>query len=189
MSYALARRYARALADIIFAEKVPAERLRDELQKVKQNLTDFAALLRQSPELSNVLANPAVGREQKQALLSRLRDLLKMATISRNFLGVLLEHRRLDQLDAVLAAFDQEVYARLGVVPVEVTTAVALGPAQKKSLEERLAALAGAQVEMRFREDTGILAGGVARLGSTIYDGSLRAQLRRLQQQLTAESR
>src|SRR5574342_757735 len=104
MSYALARRYARALADIVFAEKVPAAQLSSELQKVKQNLADFAALLRQSPELSNVLANPAVGREQKQALLNRLRDLLKMATITRNFLGVLLDHRRLDQLDRVLAA-------------------------------------------------------------------------------------
>ncbi len=189
MSYALARRYARALADIVFAAKVPAERLRDELQKVKQNLTDIAALLRQNLNLSNVLANPAVPREQKLKLLDRLRDLLGLERITRNFLAVLLEHRRLDQLDSVLAAFDQDVYARLGVVPVEVTTAVALNPAQKKSLEERLAALAGAQVEMRFREDAGILAGGVARLGSTIYDGSLRAQLRRLQQQLTAESR
>ncbi len=189
MSYALARRYARALADIVFAAKVPAERLRDELQKAKQSLIDFAALLRENANLHNVLANPAVSREQKQALLNRLRDLLKMPTITRNFLGVLLEHRRLDLLDTILGAFDEEVYARLGVVPVEVTTAISLNPTQKKELGARLEALTGGQVEMRFREDTAILAGGVARLGSTVYDGSLRAQLRRLQQQLTTESR
>ncbi|HXE76480.1 MAG TPA: ATP synthase F1 subunit delta [Candidatus Xenobia bacterium] len=189
MSYALARRYARALADIIFAEKVPAAQLSGELQRVKQNLSDFAATLRESPALYNVLSNPSVSREQKLKLLDRLRDLLGLARITRNFLAVLLEHRRLDQLDPVVAAFDEEVYARLGIVPVEVTTAVPLSATQKNSLEERLAALAGARVETRFHEDAAILAGGVARLGSTIYDGSLRAQLRRLQQQLTTESR
>ena len=188
MNYALARRYARALADIFFAAKVPAERRRDEAQKAKQNLTDFSALLAQSPALRNVLANPAVAKEKKLALLDRLRTMLGLSQITRNFLAVLLEHRRLDQLDAVLGAFDQEVYARLGIVPVEVTTAVALNAKQKKALEERLAALTGGQVEMRFRENAEILGGGIARLGSTIYDGSLRAQLQRLQRQLTTES-
>jgi len=188
MSYALARRYARALADIFFAAKVPAERRRDEAQKAKQNLTDFSALLAQSPALRNVLANPAVAKEKKLALLDRLRTMLGLSQIARNFLAVLLDHRRLDQLEAVLGAFDQEVYARLGIVPVEVTTAVALNAKQKKPLEERLAALTGGQVEMRFRENAEILGGGIARLGSTIYDGSLRAQLQRLQRRLITES-
>jgi F-type H+-transporting ATPase subunit delta len=188
MSYALARRYARALADIFFAAKVPAERRREEAQKAKQNLADFVGLLEQNPTLRNVLANPAVAKEKKLALLDRLQKMLGLSQITRNFLAVLLDHRRLDQLEAVLSAFDSEVYARLGIVPVEVTTAVALDAAQKKTLEQRLAALTGAQVEMRFRENAGILAGGVARLGSTIYDGSLRAQLRRLQRRLTTES-
>jgi F-type H+-transporting ATPase subunit delta len=134
------------------------------------------------------MANPAVAKEKKLALLDRLRGPLGLTAITRNFLAVLLENRRLDQLEAVLAAFDQEVYARLGIVPVEVTTAIALGAKQKQALEQRLAALTGTQVEMRFRENTEILAGGVARLGSTIYDGSLREQLRQLQRQLTSES-
>ncbi len=188
MNYALARRYARALAEIFFAAKVPVERRREEAQKAKQNLADFAALMAQNPALRNVLANPAVAKEKKLALLDRLRGPLGLTAITRNFLAVLLDNRRLDQLEAVLAAFDQEVYARLGIVPVEVTTAVALVPKQKQSLEQRLAALTGTQVEMRFRESAEILAGGVARLGSTIYDGSLRAQLQRLQRQLVAES-
>ncbi|MCI0404232.1 MAG: ATP synthase F1 subunit delta [Acidobacteria bacterium] len=188
MNYALARRYARALAEIFFAAKVPVERRREEAHKAKQNLADFAALLAQSPALRNVLANPAVAREKKLALLDRLRGPLGLTAITRNFLAVLQDNWRLDQLEAVLAAFDQEVYARLGIVPVEVTTAVALAAKQKQSLEQRLVALTGAQVEMRFRESAEILAGGVARLGGTIYDGSLRAQLQRLQRQLVAES-
>jgi len=189
VSLALARRYARALADIIFAAQLPPAKQRGEVQAIKRQLTDLAALLRQHAALRNILASPAVSREEKRALLERLRKLLGWSELTRNFLGVLLDHRRLDLLEAVLAAFDREVYARLGIVPVEITTAFTLNAQQKKLLEERLAALAGAQVELRYHEDAGILAGGVARLGSTIYDGSLRARLRRLQQQLTTESR
>lgn len=190
MSLALARRYARALADIIFAAQLPPAKQRAEVQQIKQQLTDFSALLRLHAALRNVLASPAVSREEKRALLERLRKLLGWSELTRNFLGVLLDHRRLDLLEAVLGAFDREVYARLGIVPVDITTAFTLNAQQKKLLEERLAPLCGgAQVELRYREDAEILAGGVARMGSTIYDGSLRAQLRRLQQQLTTESR
>lgn len=189
MSLALARRYARALADIIFAAQLPPAKPRAEVQQIKQQLTDFSALLRQHAALRNVLASPAVSREEKRALLERLRKLLGWSELTRNFLGVLLDHRRLDLLEAVLGAFDREVYARLGIVPVDITTAFTLNAQQKKLLEERLAPLCGgAQVELRYREDAEILAGGVARMGSTIYDGSLRARLRRLQQQLTTES-
>lgn len=189
MSLSIARRYARALADIIFAAKLPAARQRTQVQQVKQQLTDFASLLRQHAPLRNVLTSPAVGKDEKLALLDRLRKLLGLSELARNFLAVLLDHRRLDLLDQVLGAFDREVYARLAIVPVEVTTAFALNAKQKKLLEERLAALAGTQVELRYRQSPEILGGVVARLGSTIYDGSLRAQLRRLQRQLTAESR
>ena len=190
MSLALACRYARALADIIFAAQLPPAKQRAEVQQIKQQLTDFSALLRQHAALRNVLASPAVSREEKRALLERLRKLLGWSGLTRNFLGVLLDHRRLDLLEAVLGAFDREVYARLGIVPVDITTAFTLNAQQKKLLEERLVPLCGgAQVELRYREDAEILAGGVARMGSTIYDGSLRARLRRLQQQLTTESR
>ena len=189
MNLALARRYARALADILFTARLPAEKQRAEVKAAKQQLTDFAALLRQHAELRNVLSSPAVPRERKLALLDRLRGPLGFSGITRNFVAVLLDNRRLVQLEAVLAAFDREVYARLGIAPVEVTTAVALTAEQKKALEGRLKELTGASVELRYREDGGILAGLIARLGSTIYDASLRGQLRRLQQQLTTQPR
>jgi F-type H+-transporting ATPase subunit delta len=189
MNLALARRYARALAEILFAARLPAEKQRAEVKAAKQQLTDFAALLAQHAALRNILISPAVPREKKLALLDRLRGPLGLSGITRNFLAVLLDHRRLDQLDGVLAAFDREVYARLGIAPVEVTSAVALTAEQKKALEARLREVAGGSVELRYREDAGVLAGLIARLGSTIYDASLRGQLRRLQQQLTTQSR
>ena len=189
MTRSVARRYARALADILFAAGMALARQRTEVQNAKQQLTDFSGVLHQHAPLRNVLTSPAVSREHKLALLDRLRPLLGLSELTRNFLAVMLEHRRLDLLEQVLGEFDTEVYARLGIVPVEVTTAFSLNAKQKKLLEERLAALTGSQVEMRFRQSPEILAGLVARLGSTIYDASLRAQLRRLQRQLTAESR
>jgi F-type H+-transporting ATPase subunit delta len=189
MNLALARRYARALADILFAARLAAEKQRAEVKAAKQQLTDFSALFRQHAALRNILTSPAVAREKKLALLDRLRGPLGLSKLTRNFLAVLLDHRRLDQLDGVLAAFDREVYARLGIAPVEVTSAVALTADQKKALEARLEEMTGGSVELRYREDPGVLAGLVARRGSTIYDGSLRGQLRRLQQQLTSQSR
>ena len=189
MSLSIARRYAGAFADILFATGVPAAQQHTEVQNAKQQLASFATLLTQHTPLRNVLANPAVPREQKRAVLDHLRRPLGLSQLARNFLAVLLDHRRLDLLEAVLAAFDHEVYARLGIVPVEVTTAFTLSERHKKLLEQRLAALTGSTVEMRFRENPEILAGVVARLGSTIYDASLRSQLRRLQQHLTAEPR
>ena len=189
VSLTLARRYARALADVVAGEKLPVAQRRQEAHKVRQQLSGFVALLRQAPELHTVLISPAVPREKKLALLDKLRPMLGLAQAARNFLAVLLDHRRLDLLEAVLAAFDREVYARLGIVPVEITTAITLNENQKKLLEQKWAALAAAQVEMRYREDPALLGGATARLGSTIYDGSLRAQLRRLQQLLTAEPR
>ncbi len=188
MSLSIARRYARALADILFEARLAGEKKRAEVQRVKQQLTDFAALLKQHAPLRNVLLSPAVEKEEKLDLLDHLRQRLKQSELTRNFLAVLLDHRRLDLLEPMLAAFDREVYARLGIVPVEVTTAFALDGKQKRLLEERLSKLSGSEVELRFRENPEILAGVVARLGSTIYDGSLRAQLRRLQQRLTSEA-
>lgn len=189
MDRAVARRYARALADIIFEAKLAPAKQRAQVQTARQRLADFSALLRQYPDLRNVLTSPAVKPEEKLAVLDRLRGMMGFSHLTRNFLAVLLDHRRLDLLDGIVDAFDTEVYARLGIVPVEVTTAFNLKSKQKKSLEQRLRTLTGSEVEMRFRESPEIVAGLVARLGSTIYDASLRAQLRRLQRQLTAESR
>ncbi len=189
MTRTVARRYARALADILFAAKLPPERVKTEVNACRLQLSEFRTLLRQHAALRNVLASPAVPRERKLALLDQLRGRLGQSELTRNFLAVLLEHRRLEALEHVLGEFDTEVYARFGIVPVDVTTAVELQELQKKTLEARLVALSGSQVEMRFRVAPEILAGVVARLGSTIYDASLGAQLRRLQRQLTTESR
>jgi len=187
MSLALARRYARALADVIFAEKLPPARQRRRVMRVKQEVAEFGALLRTHGALGSILANPAVVLEQKLGLLDTLCRRLKLSATARNFFAVLIEHRRLALLNRILPSLDAEIYRRLGTVPIQVTSAMELSTKQKKDLEARLRRLTGGEVELHFRQKPEILSGGVVRLGSTIYDGSLRAQLHRLQRQLASE--
>jgi len=183
MSLVLARRYARALAEVIFAEKPQRARV----VQVKQEIAEFATLLRAHATLGSVLANPAVALAQKLALLDALCRRLKLSPSVRNFFAVLIEHRRLALLERIVQSFEAEIYRRLGTVPVQVTTAVRLNPRQKQELEARLRRLTATEVELHFYLKPDILSGGVARLGSTIYDGSLRAQLHRLQRRLVSE--
>ncbi len=188
MSLALARRYARALTDVLFGEKLPrAAEMRPQLAALKEQLAQFADLLRQHAPLRNVLTSPAVPQQEKLAVLDQLGQRLKFSPLARNFLALLIENQRLDLLRLILESFDREVYARLGIVPVEVVTAVPLTAAQRKELEARLRALTGGEVELRFGEDSAILSGGIVRMGTTVYDGSLRVQLRRLQAELAGE--
>jgi F-type H+-transporting ATPase subunit delta len=184
---AVARRYARALADILFATPGPPEQQRQQVQQMKLELESFAALLRRHADLRHLLENPAISREKKRKVLEGLQRLGQWSPMTRNFLGVLVENRRLDNLDEVREVFAAEASSRLGVVPVEVTSAAELPGRERRELEERLAALTGAKVELHFREDPKLLAGVVARIGSTVYDGSLRAQLRRLEARLTRD--
>lgn len=187
MSLALARRYARALADVLLEQKLPAVRQQQALTELKEQVAQFAALLQQHRVLRNLLATPAVAREEKLALLDALAQRLQWPAVARNFFALLVEKRRLDLLPLILESFDAEVYRRLGIVPVQVITAVGLTIKQKKELETKLRTLTGSEVELRFAENADILAGGIVRLGTTVFDGSLRAHLRRLQARLASE--
>ena len=187
MVRALARRYARALAEILFDAKLTGAARTKAVQQAKQQLTEFARLLEEHDGLRNALASPALSMGKKLAVLDGLRKTLTWDQTLRNFVAVLVENRRMDHLDAILESFDEELYARLGIVPVEVTTAVALSSSQKKELETRLSGLTGSDVELRYQQDEEVLGGVVARMGSTIYDGSLRTHLRRLGSQLASE--
>ena len=184
MNRALARRYSRALAEILFDAKLTEAKKARAVRQTKEHLATLAALLKEHAGLRNTLTSPALPLTKKLAVIDALRKTLKWDTTLRNFVAVLVENRRLGELDAMVEIFDEEVYSRLGIVPVEITSAVELKAPQKKELEKRLASLTGSDVELRYQKDEEILGGVVARMGSTVYDGSLRAHLRRLEAQL-----
>ena len=180
---AVATRYASALADVVTAS---ASALGPQDAAVE--LRSFESLLLSSPELHNALTTPAVPGSRKKAVVGRLADLLKLSRIARNFLFVLIDHRRIASLSEIIQSFEEIVDERLGFARAEVTSARELSEPQRTSLNAQLEQLTGKRIRMRFRVDESLIGGAVARIGSTVYDGSLRGQLASLETRLRAEA-
>lgn len=171
--------YASALADIAQAQGA-SERLEKQLEA-------FGELHAESADLRNFLASPAVDREAKHGVIDKLAARLGAGNIARNFLYVLADNHRTLILPEVLAAFREILRQRQGVARAEISTAVELSAAQKTELAKTLEKLTGKKVEARFSLAPALLGGAVVRIGSTIYDGSLRNQLNTLRARLAAE--
>jgi F-type H+-transporting ATPase subunit delta len=179
---AVATRYAEALADVVTASG-SALPPRDALSQ----LSAFHQALASSPELFHVLTSPAVLASRKKAAVGRIADLLGMAKICRNFLFVLIDHRRIPALGEILQTFELVLDERLGFARAEVSSARELTEAQRSTLNQTLERLAGKRIRMRFAVDPSLIGGVVARIGSTVYDGSVRGQLSALERRLSAE--
>jgi F-type H+-transporting ATPase subunit delta len=176
---ALAQRYASALADVGLEQGTAPQ--------VKAELAAFAALLTESADLQNFLASPAIARESKQGVIEKLVARLGAGRTLRNLLFVLVENRRTALLPQIREAFEATLYARMGVAEAQVTSVTELSAAQKADLNRVLERLTGQRVEARYAVDPALLGGAVVRIGSTIYDGSVREQLNRLRATLTSE--
>ena len=174
-----ASRYARAFADVVEAAKLDSA-------DVDRQLEDFAATWNGSSELREVLNNPAVSSEYKVSILDKINTRMGCVPLVRNFLAVLINHNRLDAFDEVLAEFRREMHLRMGISEAHVITARKLDDAERRELEEQVAKLAGTRVSAKFEEDSSILGGAVVRIGSTVYDGSVRGTLSKLREQLIA---
>ena len=179
MNGVLARRYAAALADVAFEQK--------SADAVKKGLAAFSEAFFSSPDLRIVLESPVVDRERKQAVITKLAAQMDLETAVQNFVCVLVDHRRLSMLREVQQAFQDESNARLGVAEVEVISARELSLRERKRFTAALEQRTGKRIEARFREDKALLGGAVVRVGSTIYNRSVREQLTRLGEQLEAE--
>lgn len=183
MTSAIASRYAGALVDVVTG---PAAKI--EPRAVLAELQAFEQLLAESPELNGALLSPAVPPARKRALVERLAAMLPLSPLTMRFLFVLLDHRRTAILSGIREAFEILLDERLGVVRVEVASARELTPAQREAIEAALAQVTGRQPRAQFSTDSGLIGGVVARVGSTIYDGSVRGQLETLKHRLaTAE--
>lgn len=174
-----ASRYARAFADVVESAKLDSA-------DVDRQLEDFAATWNGSSELREVLNNPAVSSEYKVSILDKINTRMGCVPLVRNFLAVLINHNRLDAFDEVLAEFRREMHLRMGISEAHVITARKLDDAERRELEEQVAKLAGTRVSAKFEEDSSILGGAVVRIGSTVYDGSVRGTLSKLREQLIA---
>lgn len=176
---AFTARYARALADVVFEE-----RLRPE--EVESQLNDFSAAWRESADLREVFRDPSFPATQKVAILDKLNTRLNMSQPVRNFLAVLINHDRMESLDEVLADFKHEMNTRLNIAEVEVTSARRLDESERRSLEAQIAGMTSSAISTKFREDPTLIGGVIVRVGSTVYDDSVRGRLNRLKEQLAA---
>jgi F-type H+-transporting ATPase subunit delta len=172
----VARRYAAALADVTTERR--------EEREVQNDLDQWASMIESNPQLKEVFANPTVAYDQKRKVLEELISRTRVRQTSASFLRVLLKNQRLSQLRDVVARYGLVLDERAGVVAANVTTARPLPEDLKNSLHETLAAATGRKVRLSFTTDETIIGGLVARIGSTIFDGSVQNQLERLSEDL-----
>jgi len=175
----LADRYAAALADVALADHAA--------DKIRGELADFLGLLREAPQLGTLLSSPAVPRAGKRAVAEALVKRLGASRTLRNFLCVVLDHRRTRLLPEIQKALDRQLDERLGVTRADVSSARELPKDDRAKLQAVLQRLSGRRVEAQYRLDPELIAGTVVRIGSTIYDGSVRTRIEKMRHQLASQ--
>ena len=179
MVSAAAARYAKALADVVTAPGAGVE-----AAQVLAQLHRIQALIESSADLRNALASPAVAPSRKRAVMEKLIAPLEVSKQVRNFVFVVIDHRRILEFASMMDAFERFIDDRLGFVRADVTSAHELTNVQRDLLRAQLTRLAGREAKPRYTTDPALVAGVVARVGSTLYDGSVRGQLDRLRTKL-----
>jgi F-type H+-transporting ATPase subunit delta len=178
-SQTVARRYAAALADVLLAGGSPRE--------VQEELVAWESMIQSSELLQQAFSNPTVAYDQKRGLLEELIKRTKVQKSTGNFLRILLKNQRLTELGEINRRLAQVLDERSGVVAAHVTTARPVSEEIKKSLNGRLSSMTGKDVRLSFAIDETLVGGMVTRVGSTVYDGSIRNQLRQLELKLAGK--
>ena len=173
----LALRYAHAFASVANSSHL-------DTAAVQQQLDDFSKTLAGSRDLREVLMNPSIANEQKLKVLDAIAGRIGMFPQVRNFLAVIMDHQRLAELDEILAEYRAVADEERHMAEAEITSAHPLNAQDRAELEAHVAKLAGGRVRATYHQDATLLGGAVVRIGSTVYDGSLRAQLQQLKQRL-----
>lgn len=176
-------RYAKALADVVLApgSTLKPDAVMAQLEKVEQ-------LLDSAPELKHVMLSPAVASSKKRNVLAKFAGELGLDPKVQNFLFVVIDHRRVHQLAEIREAFEAAVDVELGLVKARITSAQPLDDAQRGALQSRFEKLSGKKVRADYTVDEELVGGVVARIGSTVYDGSVKGQLQVLRRKLVSES-
>lgn len=175
----VASTYARAFADVVLAGRLDANRAIGGLRRI-------AGLMKESEQLRRVWENPAVPADQKRRLLDAIAQPEGIERHVRNLVAVLIDHRRIQFLNRITDQLEKELDARLGFAEAQITSARELADTERRSLEGQIAKLTGKKVRARFRLDPSLLGGAVVRVGTTIYDGSVKGQLERIKQTISS---
>ena len=173
----LARRYAKAIFDIGSQQ--------GGLEKMGADLRTLAKAMHDSAELQSLLGNPAIKKADRRKIIDALLQRIGVVTVTRNTVYLLLDGERLGSLPAISRELDAMIEAKAGRVAAEVVSAKPLDPSQLSQITATLEKLSGKKVSVTTRQDAELLGGVVAKVGDTVYDGSLRTQLRNLRDELS----
>ncbi len=173
---ASATRYARALLDVAIGQSDPT--------KIENDLSSFSAMLAGHSELHRVLTNPRVPVAARAALIGALAERAGVDRIVGRLLVLLAERGRFELLPAIVEAYRERLLAHRRIVRARVTSATPLPPERQDALRQSLSHVTGKDVQIEVDTDPKLIGGLVARIGSTVYDGSIRTQLQKVRQQL-----
>lgn len=180
-SRAAGTRYARALFDVARKE--------GDVQQAGQELASFAEFISRHDALEKIFSNPAIPATKKKAVVEQLlAHAGSMSPVVRKLLLLLAERDRLVLLRDITAAYQNRLMEHAKVVRAEIVTAIGLPADRVAALQQGLAQATGRQVQLESRVDPSIIGGAIARVGSTVYDGSVTRQLQKMKEALTGEA-
>lgn len=173
----VARRYASALADVVVNSS--------DKDTVQSELKTWEQMLNTNQNLNNAFYNPAIAQENKEKVLESLIAKANPSKTTANFLRVLLKNNRLTEINAINSKLDSVLAERSGVISASVISSRELTEAEKADLRANLAKRTGGkEIKLEYKIDESIIGGAITRVGSTVYDGSVRTQLELLKQQM-----
>ena len=172
----VARRYASALADVVLEH--------GEAREVQEELLSWEKMFQASPVLPEVFRNPTIALDKKRAVLNQLIERTKPRPTTINFLKVLLQNQRLTDLREINQKFAELLDVRAGMVAATVTTARSVSESAQQKLHAKLLAVTGKTVRINFNIDPELIGGLVTRIGSTVYDGSVRNHLQLIKEKM-----
>jgi F-type H+-transporting ATPase subunit delta len=175
-----AARYARALFDVALEQS--------DIAQVDRDLAAVVATIDENPELGQVLTNPGVPDSARRNIIGAVAARLGVTAPVAKLLALIAERHRLDLLPDVASVYRDRLLAHQNIVEATVTTALPLSPDATSAVQAGLAEATGKHVEMKVSVDPSLLGGVVARVGSTVYDGSVRTQLEKMRDRLVAEA-
>jgi F-type H+-transporting ATPase subunit delta len=167
-----AGRYADALFDLALEAGA--------LATVEADLKALSAMIAASPDFSAFLRSPVYGADEKARAAAALGERAGLSALTRNFLGVIAQNRRLFALDSIVVAFAQRCAAHRGEVSAEAVAAAPLNADQTKRLRGEIERVVGKAVNLHVKVDPELLGGMVVKVGSTMIDSSLKTKLTRL---------
>jgi len=173
---AVARQYAHAIADVAVANNI--------VESVEREMSALAAVVRDKEELRDLLSSPVVSQDKKRKVVQSLIDQVGPGATTANLLDVLLRNYRLQYLPEIYDELKRVMNERRGIVVASVTTAGAISPDQQAALTKKLERVTGKKVEFAFKSDPSLIGGVVTRIGSVVYDGSIKTKLEQIKRRM-----